>query len=531
MPENHAGHGTMKHSGQQEVEYTCPMHPEVVSSEPGSCPKCGMNLVPRGAAVAHGAGHADMMVNDHRKMLWPHYLNLMLGFWLLTSPLTLGYLSDFVPNANQLRVMAERGLPSFELRNLAMTWSDIASGVLVIVFSGLSADSSRRFPWAQWATAFVGGWLLFAPLIFWTPLPAAYANDTLIGALVIAFSVLVPMMPGMSMEGMMGKPDIPPGWAYTPASWLQRAPIAVLALIGFFIARDLGAYQLGHVDTVWEPFFAGSGEMKGVMNGTETIITSDVSKAWPIPDGALGAIVYMLELVMTWMGGKDRWRTMPWMVLALTFLIVPLGVVSIYFIIIQPIVIGTWCTLCLIAALAMTIMIPYQLDEFVAMGQFLVWARRNGKPFWRTFWMGGAMEGGTDDSSKGLLGTPREMIREADRGISFPVTLLVSGAIGISFMLTRITFGNSGAMADSDHLVGSLVVVFSIMALCEVARSVRFINILFGAWLIAAPWLLEGGGSALAAWNGVIGGALLIALAIPRGPIKDSYAGWDRYIV
>ena len=26
--------------------YTCPMHPEVVSDQPGQCPKCGMNLVP-----------------------------------------------------------------------------------------------------------------------------------------------------------------------------------------------------------------------------------------------------------------------------------------------------------------------------------------------------------------------------------------------------------------------------------------------------------------------------------------------------
>lgn len=27
------------------IYYTCPMHPEIVSAEPGSCPKCGMDLV------------------------------------------------------------------------------------------------------------------------------------------------------------------------------------------------------------------------------------------------------------------------------------------------------------------------------------------------------------------------------------------------------------------------------------------------------------------------------------------------------
>ncbi len=517
------------------VEYTCPMHPEVVRNEPGNCPKCGMTLVPRGAPMEHGgggqAGHGDMMVEDHRKLLWPHYLNLMLGLWLLTSPFTLGYLSDFVPDANQLRVMAERGLPPFAHRNLLMTWSDVASGILVIVFSALSADAWRRNPWAQWANAFVGLWLLFAPLVFWTPLPGAYANGTLVGALVIALSVLIPMMPGMSMAGMMGKPDVPPGWAYTPSSWLQRMPIGVLALIGFLIARVLGAYQLGHIDSVWEPFFAGVGEKQGVMNGTETIITSDVSKAWPIADGALGAIVYTLELVMTWMAGKDRWRTMPWMVLGLAVLILPLGVVSIYFVIIQPIVIGTWCTLCLIAALAMAVMIPYSLNEFVAMGQFLMWSRKQGKPFWRTFWTGDAMDGGSDDTSKGLVATPREQFAQATRGVTYPWTLLLSIAIGIWLTFTRLSFDSFGAMTDSDHLVGLLVVTFSIIALAEVGRAIRFINIPFGAWLIAAPWLLDGIVSPLAVWNSVICGVLLIVLAIPRGKIKESYAGWDRYIV
>lgn len=27
------------------VQYTCPMHPEVISDKPGKCPKCGMDLV------------------------------------------------------------------------------------------------------------------------------------------------------------------------------------------------------------------------------------------------------------------------------------------------------------------------------------------------------------------------------------------------------------------------------------------------------------------------------------------------------
>jgi PBP1b-binding outer membrane lipoprotein LpoB len=31
----------------EKVVYTCPMHPEVQSDKPGSCPKCGMDLVKR----------------------------------------------------------------------------------------------------------------------------------------------------------------------------------------------------------------------------------------------------------------------------------------------------------------------------------------------------------------------------------------------------------------------------------------------------------------------------------------------------
>ena len=42
---------------QTRTVYTCPMHPEVESEEPGQCPKCGMDLVPRESSGDGGPQH------------------------------------------------------------------------------------------------------------------------------------------------------------------------------------------------------------------------------------------------------------------------------------------------------------------------------------------------------------------------------------------------------------------------------------------------------------------------------------------
>jgi hypothetical protein len=49
------------------TEYVCPMHPEMRSDEPGSCPKCGMDLVPREASggMDHDQGHPQMDHEPH----------------------------------------------------------------------------------------------------------------------------------------------------------------------------------------------------------------------------------------------------------------------------------------------------------------------------------------------------------------------------------------------------------------------------------------------------------------------------------
>jgi hypothetical protein len=222
-----------------------------------------------------------------------------------------------------------------------MAISDVASGALLIVFATIAL--SWRAGWARWGAAAIGFWLLFAPLLFWTPDAAIYLNDTLVGILVIAFAVALPPEPGVSPVAATTGPDIPPGWSYNPSAWTQRLPIIALALVGLYVSRYLAGSQLEHLDGVWEPFFAGS--LEDPQNGTEEIITSWAAEAWPISDGGLGAITYLLEILTGIIGLRARWRTMPWLVVIFGLLIVPLSVTSISFIIIQPILLGTWSTL------------------------------------------------------------------------------------------------------------------------------------------------------------------------------------------
>jgi uncharacterized membrane protein len=300
-----------------------------------------------------------------------------------------------------------------------------------------------------------------------------------------------------------------------------------MAFVGLLISRVLTAYQLGYADHVWEPFFAGNSER----NGTELIITSEISKAWPIADAGLGAVSYMFEVLMGVMGGRRRWRTMPWMVAAFGIVVVPLGAVSIYFIAIQPILIGTYCTLCLLAALAMLIMIPFTLDELVAMGQYLVQSHHRGEPLLRTFFMGGASPGSGQTQRPDFGARLPETIASSVRGVTVPWTLVACALLGIGLMFTRLLFGTTAPMANSDHLAGALIITVAVIAMAEVGRPLRFINVAFGAWLVVAPWVLEGA-STLAAVVSVVTGAGVALFSLPRGHrSSEHYGSWDRYIV
>ena len=168
----------------------------------------------------------------------------------------------------------------------------------------------------------------------------------------------------------------PPNWSYNPSDWSQRVPIVALALIGFAIASYLALYQWRVIDAVWDPFFG---------EGSVTVLNSKVSRILPIPDAALGALGYLADAVTGVIGGRDRWRRMPWIVIVFALAVGPLGATSILLVILQPVVYGAWCTLCLASALVSIVMIGPAMDELLASLQFIKRERDAGRSTWHAF--------------------------------------------------------------------------------------------------------------------------------------------------
>lgn len=171
--------------------------------------------------------------------------------------------------------------------------------------------------------------------------------------------------------------DAPPGWPYNPSAWSARLPTVAVAMLGGAVATYLALYQLGAFPTVWEPFFG---------QGSERVLHSFIVQMLPIPDALVGVAGYGAEVLTGLIGGRARWRTRPWMVAAYVLVVWLMAGTSVLLLIVQPVFVGAWCTMCIASAVVSIVLVGPTLGELLATLQYLNRAAIEGRPAWRLFW-------------------------------------------------------------------------------------------------------------------------------------------------
>jgi Cu+-exporting ATPase len=95
--------------------YTCPMHPEIIRDQPGSCPKCGMALEPVTVSLEHEAN--------------PELADMTRRFWVclaLVVPLFLVAMSDVLPGRPLSGLLAPQ----------AIAWIQLALATPIVMWGG-----------------------------------------------------------------------------------------------------------------------------------------------------------------------------------------------------------------------------------------------------------------------------------------------------------------------------------------------------------------------------------------------------------
>jgi Cu+-exporting ATPase len=97
-----------------KVEYTCPMHSEIVRDQPGNCPICGMALEPRTVVAEEGPS--------------PELVDMTRRFWVgavLSLPIFLLAMSDLLP-----------GTPLHALDMRSLNWVQLVLATPVVLWCG-----------------------------------------------------------------------------------------------------------------------------------------------------------------------------------------------------------------------------------------------------------------------------------------------------------------------------------------------------------------------------------------------------------
>ena len=421
------------------------------------------------------------LISFHKKSLWSRYMAIFVGLWLVVNAFT-----------------------EYQYHGDKLFYNNLICGALIVVFG--FASLRVQFAGAGWWVGSIGTWLIAAPIILWAPTLVSYNNTSIAGMLALVLSVI---FPGLPDDDLSKGHNVPPGWTYNPSAWAQRAPIMFLVFCCWMSSRYMAMYQLGYIDEIWDPIWGNEGTLK--------VITSPLSKSFPISDAGLAAFLYAFEFVVVAKGSQHRWRTVPWIVLGFGFLVIPVGLASILLVMCQPIIVGHWCFWCLFTAFCMLLIIALTVDEVWAAAQHYIRSVKSGANWKEALFFGG--QGPQFQHAD----VEEKQAHSMTRGTNFCWNLALSACLGAWLMASPsiISLGKFGSY--SDYITGALVVVISVISSAQVIRKAKMLNVVAGAWLIICPFVSLATTTPEHQWSNIAVGILLILLAKPKGNMSDCY--------
>jgi Cu+-exporting ATPase len=165
------------------TEWVCPMHPEIVRGEPGNCPICGMALEPR-------------MIEAEQVEQNPELTDMSRRFWFaaaLTVPLVIVAMGDMLPGqpVSQLFSMRTRMLIELALATPVCLWS--AWPFYVRAVQSVKNRSLNMFTLIGLGVSVAYGYSLIAAL-FPDIFPASFRENGEVGVYFEAGAVIVTLI-------------------------------------------------------------------------------------------------------------------------------------------------------------------------------------------------------------------------------------------------------------------------------------------------------------------------------------------------
>ena len=92
---------------------------------------------------------------------------------------------------------------------------------------------------------------------------------------------------------------------------------------------------------------------------------------------------------------------------------------------------------------------------------------------------------------------------------------LLTAVTGIWLMASPAVLDYADPARANDRIIGPIVASMATIAIWELTRPLRWVNVILGTWLLIAPWLL--GHPPDARWNSLAAGALILACSLVKG--------------